>query len=641
MMNIQRLANRLHHLKVVSRWAVLGVDALISLLSSFLVLYFIGSVIYPLSGNIKAYLCLISLGVSIVIFYALGVYRNVIRHFSAHSIIQIIAASFAKTACILAVAFLRLRELPSAMLVVFAAGDILLTISLLIGFRASLITAYELALTQANTPRKNVLIYGIGVDSVAIKQSLSKSSRFRVVGFVNPESYLRNYKVSQLMVRYFAGAKELINFKKRHLLEGIIYPNNVAIQFESERLVSYAEQAGLRNFLAPKVDEVGENFGREMVKEIQIEDLLGRREIEINMQAINAKFEGKTIMVTGGAGSIGSELCRQIVGFGVKKLIVFDNAETPLHNIRLELENNYPELDFVPFIGDVRSTDRLSIAFKLYRPEVVFHAAAYKHVPLMEENPCEAARVNVTGTRLVAEHCVHYGVEKMVMVSTDKAVNPTNVMGASKRLAEIYVQSLGLAIKQGKIMGRTQFITTRFGNVLGSNGSVIPYFKQQIARGGPVTVTHPEITRYFMTIPEACRLVMDAAAMSSGNEIYVFDMGTPVRITDLAKRMIRLAGFEPGVDIAIKYTGLRPGEKLYEELLSDDENTLPTDHSSIRIARVRGYKFEDIIDKFDLLDRLAISANAIDTVRVMKEIAPEFRSNNSIYESMDKVEQIA
>ncbi|MDO4672064.1 MAG: polysaccharide biosynthesis protein, partial [Porphyromonadaceae bacterium] len=305
------------------------------------------------------------------------------------------------------------------------------------------------------------------------------------------------------------------------------------------------------------------------------------------MDEIISNFKGKTIMVTGAAGSIGSELCRQLATFEIGQLILFDNAETPMHNLRLELEQKFPNLIFVPVIGDVRHIQRLDFAFREYQPAVVFHAAAYKHVPLMEENPCEATLVNVVGTRFVADKCIEYDVEKMVMISTDKAVNPTNIMGCTKRLAEIYVQSLGLAIENGTIKGKTKFVTTRFGNVLGSNGSVIPLFRSQIQKGGPITVTHPNITRFFMTIPEACRLVMEAATMTNGNQIFVFDMGESVKIADLATKMIELAGLEPNKDIKIKYVGLRPGEKLYEEVLSNTENTIPTNHQRIKIAKVR------------------------------------------------------
>ena len=340
--------------------------------------------------------------------------------------------------------------------------------------------------------------------------------------------------------------------------------------------------------------------------------------------------------MTGAAGSIGSELCRQLAQMKIKQLVMFDSAETPLHNVRLEFEKSYPGLDFVPVIGDVRVKDRLRMIFELYHPQIIFHAAAYKHVPLMEENPCEAVLVNVIGSRQVADMALKYGAEKMIMVSTDKAVNPTNVMGASKRLAEIYVQSLGYAVKEGKVQGNTRFITTRFGNVLGSNGSVIPHFKEQIENGGPVTVTHPEIIRFFMTIPEACRLVMEAATMGKGNEIFVFEMGKAVKIVDLATRMIELAGYKPGDDIKIEFTGLRPGEKLYEEVLSDKENTIPTNNKKIKIAKVRRYEYEEVRSVYIELEQRSRSVRIMDTVSLMKQFIPEFKSKNSpLFEKLD------
>ena len=387
---------------------------------------------------------------------------------------------------------------------------------------------------------------------------------------------------------------------------------------------------------APPIDEVVDGkIMRQSIREIKIEDLLGRPEIKISMQEIISNFQGKTIMVTGGAGSIGSELCRQLASFGIGELILFDNAETPMHSIRLELEERFPDLKFRPIIGDVRLPARLDYAFRTFKPQVVFHAAAYKHVPLMEENPSEAVFVNVAGSRNVADKCIEYGVEKMVMISTDKAVNPTNIMGCTKRLAEIYVQALGLAVEQGVVEGKTKFVTTRFGNVLGSNGSVIPRFREQIAKGGPITVTHPEITRFFMTIPEACRLVMEAATMTSGNQIFVFDMGESVKIADLAKRMVELAGLTLDKDIKIEYTGLRPGEKLYEEVLSNAENTEATDHDRIRIAKVREYDYEEASRVTNELESLARAVDIPTMVRLMKRTVPEFKSKNSIYEQYD------
>ena len=389
--------------------------------------------------------------------------------------------------------------------------------------------------------------------------------------------------------------------------------------------------------MLPTIDELREGTKTlRNLPDIRIEDLLGRDEIHINTGEIANFLKGKVVMVTGAAGSIGSELCRQLCHFGLKQLVLFDSAETPMHNIRLELEEKFPQVEFTPVMGDVRMIDRVESVFRRFHPQIVFHAAAYKHVPLMEENPCEAVHTNVYGTHNVADMAVKYDVDKFIMISTDKAVNPTNVMGASKRLAEIYVQSLSIAISKGLHPGKTRFITTRFGNVLGSNGSVIPRFREQLAKGGPLTVTHPDIIRYFMTIPEACRLVLEAAFMGKGNEIFVFDMGTPVKIADLARRMIELAGLVPDKDIEIQYTGLRPGEKLYEELLAIKENTLPTLNEKIYRAQVREYDFKEINELMDPLVHLAVCVDKVRTVKLMKEIVPEFKSKNSEYEALDK-----
>ena len=420
-------------------------------------------------------------------------------------------------------------------------------------------------------------------------------------------------------------------------MQAILFPDQKSVREEQDRIIRYCGKDKVKILIAQPIEEAaGNTIKPQKIQEVRIEDLLMRDEIEISMSEVIANFQGKVIMVTGAAGSIGSELCRQLATFHVKQLVLFDSAETPMHNLRLELEERFPDLYFVPVIGDVRQEARVDFAMRKFHPQIIFHAAAYKHVPLMEENPCEAVLVNVKGTACVANYAVSYGVEKFIMVSTDKAVNPTNVMGASKRLAEIYVQSLSIAIGRGQKEGKTRFITTRFGNVLGSNGSVIPRFRAQIEKGGPVTVTHPDIIRYFMTIPEACRLVMEAATMGRGDEIFIFEMGEPVKIANLARRMIELAGFEPDKDIKIEYTGLRPGEKLYEELLSNEENTKPTTHKKIRIADVRQYDYEEVARAIEKLSQLSLEVRIPDTVRLMKKIVPEFKSNNSIYEQYDR-----
>ena len=516
--------------------------------------------------------------------------------------------------------------------------DFFLTFSLFFILRVTMTLVYDAIKGKLDRARecKNVLVYGVSEKSVSIINRLSNSQNYKIVGFVQFGRQTVSHVISEIKV-YYVDSEDMFKAVISDLsVDALLFASEDDVRDESERLIKYAIDSDIKTLIAPPIDEMQDGKLNHSIRNIQIEDLLMRDEIKISMDAIVENFRGKTVMVTGAAGSIGSELCRQLATFGIKELVLYDNAETPMHNLRLEFDEKFPDVKYIPIIGDVRQLSRLDFAFRQYRPQVVFHAAAYKHVPLMEENPCEAVLVNVAGSRNVADKCIEYDVEKMVMVSTDKAVNPTNIMGCTKRLAEIYVQSMGLAMEQGKKTGRTRFVTTRFGNVLGSNGSVIPRFREQIAKGGPVTVTHPEITRFFMTIPEACRLVMEAATMSTGNQIFVFDMGESVKIDDLARRMIRLAGFTPDVDIKVEYSGLRPGEKLYEEVLSNRENTIPTDHSRIRIAKVREYDYADALAAADSLERLSREVEIDDMVRLMKSTVPEFISQNSRFEKLDK-----
>lgn len=581
---------------------------------------------------------------SLLMFYVLKTYRFIIRHSTLREISKFVIATLGKNIvqCISVLVLSRHVDYDGfAILLLF---DFMMTLCALIVVRAAMIVVYDVMkrrLRQRSNSMR-ILIYGTDDKSVALVTRLHNSPRYEVSGFLTYGPRLKNHMLAQHGVYYFENADNVRYIRGRYDIDAILFATESEAQSEQERLLKYATDNGIKILIAPPIDEVvGGRIMKSSIREIKIEDLLGRPEIKISLDEIIADFRDKTIMVTGAAGSIGSELCRQLATFGIRKLVLFDNSETPMHNIRLELEERFPELDFSPVIGDVRIPARLDFVFRTYRPQVVFHAAAYKHVPLMEENPCEAVLANVAGSRNVADKCLEYGVEKMVMISTDKAVNPTNIMGCTKRLAEIYVQSLGLAVEQGRIKGRTRFVTTRFGNVLGSNGSVIPRFREQIAKGGPVTVTHPDITRFFMTIPEACRLVMEAATMSTGTQIFVFDMGESVKIAHLAKRMIELAGFEPDKDIKIEYTGLRPGEKLYEEVLSNTENTLPTSHDRIRIAKVREYDYADARRAAELLETLSREVNIPDMVRLMKATVPEFISKNSRFEVYDKVPNCA
>jgi FlaA1/EpsC-like NDP-sugar epimerase len=607
----------------LSKTLVLLMDIVLSVLASGLVIIainlFLGPALFPLSasrGFHAAYLIGATL-YSIVAFLVFRTYRIIIRHLSVRDLGLFFAASLLKAILLTLTALITRRFNPTLMLIF--SVDALLTLGLLVAVRVLMIFIWEHFNNriQEKYEYKRVMVYGTSDKSVATILRLQKSPHYKVIGFLDQGAPGRTIEGLPVFSPKDEAGMEKALLENR--IDAILFPTEKEAQAEENHLIHFCSQKNIKTLIVPTVDEVIEGEAILRPREIKVEDLLGREEIKISLVAIENNFRGQTVLVTGAAGSIGSELCRQLAGFGVGRLILFDNAETPMHNLRLELEEHFPKLSFVPIIGDVRHPERLDFAFRTHRPQTVFHAAAYKHVPLMEENPCEAVLVNVYGTRNVAEKCLEYGVGTMVMISTDKAVNPTNVMGCTKRLAEIFVQSLGLAT------ATTRFVTTRFGNVLGSNGSVIPRFKEQIAKGGPVTVTHPEINRFFMTIPEACRLVMEAATMSKGNQIFVFDMGTPVKIADLARRMIRLAGFEPGRDIRIEYTGLRPGEKLYEEVLANEENTLPSFHSRIRIAKVREYQFKDVDGVLQRMVQLARDVNIPEMIDLMKATVPEYK----------------
>lgn len=626
-----------------SSWLILFIDTAVSVFATFIA-YLLVRGLFPYPAFTIWYgfwLLAASCIFSVVSFLLFRTFRSVIRHSTLREVWKLGAAVLLKDVLILLCILLFSRH-PALLYTAVFMGfllDVLVTLFLLLGLRLAMIVIYDLIKVR-QTRRYNcrrVLVYGTGDKSVSLIPRLQNSPHYRVAGFLTYGKRLKNHTVADCPVYYFENEESVRYLRDRFDIDAVLFATNDDAQSEQERLLRYCTDASVAVLIAPPIDEVIDGkIMKQSIREIKIEDLLGRPEIRISMAEIIDNFRGKTILVTGAAGSIGSELCRQLATFGVEKLVLFDNGETPMHNLRLELEERYPRLKFIPIIGDVRIPARLDFVFKTYRPQVVFHAAAYKHVPLMEENPCEAVLVNVAGTRNVADKCIRYDVEKMVMISTDKAVNPTNVMGCTKRLAEIYVQSLGLSIEQGKIPGKTRFVTTRFGNVLGSNGSVIPRFREQIAKGGPVTVTHPEITRFFMTIPEACRLVMEAATMSTGNQIFVFDMGESVKIEHLARRMIKLAGFEPDKEIRIEYTGLRPGEKLYEEVLSNSENTEPTTHDRIRIAKVREYDYREACTVADQLETLSRAVDVPAMIRLMKSTVPEFISRNSRFEAYDQ-----
>ena len=636
-----RLIAKLHLERYFNAKFILCIDLIVSFAASLFALSFLQLIIqqHNLFGDFSIVWLLGTIIACVLWFKAFGTHHTIIRHSTLREVGKFTCAVLGKEISLtLLIMLLGIGDIPLKLILGIAVIDGFITLGMLILIRVSMIVAYDLvkAKLKEHRKRQNILIYGTGDKSVAQVTRLQNSSHYNTMGFLTFGKRLKNHSIVNCKVYYFESEENIKFLKERFDVDAVLFSNPEEARSEQERLIRYCVDNDVKVLFAPPIDEVVDGkIMRQSIREIKIEDLLGRPEIKISMQEIISNFQGKTIMVTGGAGSIGSELCRQLASFGIGELILFDNAETPMHSIRLELEERFPDLKFRPIIGDVRLPARLDYAFRTFKPQVVFHAAAYKHVPLMEENPSEAVFVNVAGSRNVADKCIEYGVEKMVMISTDKAVNPTNIMGCTKRLAEIYVQALGLAVEQGVVEGKTKFVTTRFGNVLGSNGSVIPRFREQIAKGGPITVTHPEITRFFMTIPEACRLVMEAATMTSGNQIFVFDMGESVKIADLAKRMVELAGLTLDKDIKIEYTGLRPGEKLYEEVLSNAENTEATDHDRIRIAKVREYDYEEASRVTNELESLARAVDIPTMVRLMKRTVPEFKSKNSIYEQYD------
>ena len=508
----------------------------------------------------------------------------------------------------------------------------IISVLLLWAVRVLVKTVYDVSIDKLNA--RATLIYGVTKGGMGLAKQVrnDKTLKMSLAGFVSDEEHVKHRVLMGLSV--YPLDSNLKNVIRKHHVECLLVAQGALDSFRNNKeLQDDLLSAGVHIYI-PKANEWNPVQPQtQQLKEVSIEDLLPRDEIKIDLESVADTLRGKCVLVTGSAGSIGSEIVKQICKFGPREMVLIDSAETPQHDIRLMMAKNFPEIKAETIVTSVSGIIRMEDIFSRYRPDYVFHAAAYKHVPMMENNPSESIENNVYGTKILADMAVKYGVKKFVMISTDKAVNPTNVMGCSKRICEIYVQSLDHAIKTGKIKGVTQFVTTRFGNVLGSNGSVIPLFKRQIKAGGPVTVTDPNIIRFFMLIPEACKLVLEAGTKGNGGEIFVFDMGNPVKIADLAKRMIKLSG---ATGVEIKYTGLRAGEKLYEEVLNKEETTMPSFHDKIRIAKVRQYDYDTV--ERDIEDLVEISKHYDDmaTVKKMKEIVPEFKSNNSVYEVLDK-----
>lgn len=570
------------------------------------------------------------LGIRIVGFLVFKTHIGIIRHSSITDFQKIFLSLVTGSGFLAIINFLpsvfsdRGFILPYSVLII----EFLLTMFLMIALRVGVKLIYQEMISDSKS-KISVIIYGAGQSGITTKHALDRvqDTKYQIVAFIDSNPSKVGKTLEGVKIYNSDRLDDLV--ANHHVDELIIAIQNIAPETKSAA-VEFALKHDIKAFSIPPVqDWVNGEMSARQIRKVKIEDLLGRKPIELDQGRIGEQLEGKCILVSGAAGSIGSEIVRQVAKYAPQKIVLLDQAESPLYEIDLEMRGNFgPDL-CEPVIGDIRDRDRMRNLFQSLRPDIVYHAAAYKHVPLMEDNPAEAMYTNINGTKNLVDLSDEFGVDKFVMVSTDKAVNPTNVMGATKRLAEIYAQAKN-------DVSETRYVTTRFGNVLGSNGSVIPLFTRQIEQGGPITVTHPEITRFFMTIPEACQLVLEAGMMGQGGEIFIFDMGKSVKIIDLAKKMIKLSGLELGKDIEIRFTGLRPGEKLYEELLADEESTMKTHHSQIMIAKVRKYEFDDIKEQYDQLIALYDSQNNEAIVSHIKQIAPEFISKNSIFSKLDQ-----
>ncbi|MBO7497297.1 MAG: polysaccharide biosynthesis protein [Salinivirgaceae bacterium] len=618
--------------KYTPRWIVLIIDVFICVASTIIAYLLRFNFEIPENENVGELTQIVQLVVSVrlISFLIAGTYAGIVRYTGLRDarriLITITAGSLFIVATNLICYYSGLTQafiVPMSIVII----DFLTTLFFMISLRFLVKSVFFEFKTTAKS--KNVIVYGTDRNAQAAKHAIEedRDANFKVVAFVDDLSKKSNKKIDDLPIYPIDNLESLITeLDARHLL--------LAKPFQSVEKKHEIIELGLNNGITmlnvPKFESwINGELSSKQIRNIKIEDLLERNPIQLDINKIQGQIKGKTMLVTGAAGSIGSEIVRQLIKFEPRNIVLFDQAETPMYDIEMELRDTCSASNITIVIGDITDHQRVEEVFNEFKPEIVYHAAAYKHVPMMENNPVEAVRNNVIGTRLIADMAVKYGVKRFVMVSTDKAVNPTNVMGASKRIAEIYTQSLN-----GK--SATLFITTRFGNVLGSNGSVIPRFKKQIEEGGPITVTHPQITRYFMTIPEACQLVLEAGASGKGGEIFIFDMGKSVKIVDLAKKMIKLSGLELGKDIQITYTGLRPGEKLYEELLANKENTIPTPHPQIMVAKVREYDHDEASTKIDGFLPLIAEQDNFKIVKLMKDIVPEFLSQNSIYEELDR-----
>ncbi|HTF31650.1 MAG TPA: nucleoside-diphosphate sugar epimerase/dehydratase [Flavitalea sp.] len=629
---------------VLPRWVILLVDLFISG-SSFALSYFVVKQFdFPaiLRGHFFFYTGLYCL-VSGVVFYLMRVHTGLIRYSNIKDMLRIFLSVFVTSLVYpIAVQFIMVNNLNIASLSISTVLFInfFVASTMLVMLRTAVKELYNYVKRNTTPDKENILIYGADNNSILLKQAMESGNahKFLVAGFLEANNRKINTYIQQKKVYHL---KELTTLKEKKNIEKLILMNEQLTSIDKKLVIEKCLQLGIQVLTVPPSDQwMSGKLSSNQIQALKIEDLLQREPIVINNSQVSKDIAGKRVLVTGAAGSIGSEIVRQVLSYDPEMVILCDQAESDLHEMQLDVEEKFPGIKIRVFIGNIREYKRMETMFNTYRPQIVFHAAAYKHVPMMEHHPSEAILTNVMGTKNLADLAVAYNSQKFVMISTDKAVNPTNIMGTSKRIAEMYVQSLSSSIgNEHDANGfnhnsNTRFITTRFGNVLGSNGSVIPRFREQIQKGGPVTVTDPEITRFFMTIPEAVQLVLEAGTMGTGGEIFIFDMGKPVRIVDLAKKMIRIAGLVPDEDIRIVYTGLRTGEKLYEELLNKEEKTLPTHHEKIKIARVIPCSWQTRNDIEDLIE-LCTEEDNEELVREMKRLVPEFKSKNSKYEKLD------